>query len=110
METESAYNQQATDIPDDMHTYEHIVNWLKAAQKRQQEWQRQHIGKFLISQIAEKARTQKFAGCQFLTVESLATRDYSAVGFYENCGFLPSEFKRPDKDTLRMYFTLYALE
>ncbi len=74
------------------------------------EWQRQHIGKFLISQIAEKARTQSFAGCQFLTVESLATRDYSAVGFYENCGFLPSEFKRPDKDTLRMYFTLYALE
>ena len=43
------------------------------------EWQRQHIGKFLISQIAEKARTQSFAGCQFLTVESLATRDYSAV-------------------------------
>jgi len=74
------------------------------------EWQRQHVGKFLISQIAEKARTQSFAGCQFLTIESLATKDYSAVGFYESCGFLPSEFKKPNKDTLRMYFTLYALE
>jgi hypothetical protein len=53
MEAESAYNQQATDIPDDMHTYEHIVNWLKAAQKRQQEWQQE-----VKNRWAEKQRQQ----------------------------------------------------
>ena len=73
-----------------------------------QEWRNKHIGKFLISQIAEKARSQSFAGCQFLTVEAYATKDYSAVGFYERCGFAPSEVKKPYKDTLRMYMTLYA--
>ncbi len=74
------------------------------------EWQHQHIGKFLINQIAERARTQNFAGCQFLTVESLSTRDYSAVGFYERCGFMPSEVKKPYKDTLRMFLTLYSID
>lgn len=74
----------------------------------QKGWHGQHIGKFLIAQIAERARTQTFAGCQFLTVEALATKDYSAVGFYERCGFAPCEIKKPNKDTLRMYLTLYA--
>ena len=67
------------------------------------EWRNKHIGKFLINQIAEKARSQSFAGCQFLTVEAYATKEYSAVGFYERCGFAPSEIKKPYKDTLRMY-------
>ena len=48
------------------------------------------------------------AGCQFLTVEALATKEYSAVGFYERCGFAPNEVKKPYKDTLRMYMTLYS--
>lgn len=73
-----------------------------------QEWREKHIGKFLINQIAEKARLQSFAGCQFLTVEAFITKDYSAVGFYERCGFTPSEIRKPYKDTLRMYMTLYA--
>lgn len=73
-----------------------------------QEWREKHIGKFLINQIAEKARLQSFAGCQFLTVEAYITKDYSAVGFYERCGFTPSEIRKPYKDTLRMYMTLYA--
>ena len=46
--------------------------------------------------------------CQFLTVEALATKEYSAVGFYERCGFAPNEVKKPYKDTLRMYMTLYS--
>jgi hypothetical protein len=49
-----------------------------------------------------------FAGCQFLTVEALATSDYSAVGFYEKCGFTANEVRKPYKDTLRMFRTLYA--
>lgn len=75
-----------------------------AVQKR---WRGKHIGDFIIKQIADLARRQTLAGCQFLTVEALATKDYSAVGFYERCGFAPNEVKKPYKDTLRMYMTLY---
>ena len=68
------------------------------------------IGYAIIEQIATDARTQKFAGCQFLTVEALATSEYSAVGFYERCGFTANEVRKPYKDTLRMFRTLYANE
>ena len=69
----------------------------------QKKWRGKHIGDFLIKQIADLARRQTLAGCQFLTVEALATKEYSAVGFYERCGFAPNEVKKPYKDTLRMY-------
>lgn len=74
----------------------------------QKKWRGKHIGDFLIKQIADLARRQTLAGCQFLTVEALATKEYSAVGFYERCGFAPNEIKKPYKDTLRMYMTLYS--
>lgn len=74
----------------------------------QKEWRGKHIGDFLIKQITDLARKQTLAGCQFLTVEALATKEYSAVGFYERCGFTANEIKKPYKDTLRMYMTLYA--
>ena len=74
------------------------------------QWRNKHIGRFLIKQIAEDARSQRYAGCQFLTVEALATKEYSAVGFYERCGFTANEVKKPYKDTLRMYRTLYEKE
>ena len=74
----------------------------------QDKWRGKHIGDFLIKQIADLARRQTLAGCQFLTVEALATKEYSAVGFYERCGFAPNEVKKPYKDTLRMYLTLYS--
>lgn len=67
-----------------------------------------HIGRTLIEQIAERARQQAFAGCQFLTVEAYCTGEYSASGFYEKCGFAASEIKKPYKDTLRMFKTLYS--
>ena len=35
-------------------------------------------------------------------------KEYSAVGFYERCGFAPNKVKKPYKDTLRMYMTLYS--
>ena len=73
----------------------------------QKEWRGKHVGQYLIEMIAEQARTQSFAGCQFLTVEALATKEYSAVGFYSRCGFTPNELRNPGKDTLRMYRTLY---
>jgi GNAT superfamily N-acetyltransferase len=73
----------------------------------QEKWRGKHIGDFLIKEIADIARTQTLAGCQFLTVEALATNEYSAVGFYDKCGFTPNELKKPYKDTLRMYMPLY---
>ncbi len=76
----------------------------------QKQWRGRGIGSQLIETIAHQARSQSFAGCQFLTVEALATKDYSAVGFYSRCGFAPNEVKRPYKDTLRMYRTLYSKE
>ena len=66
------------------------------------------IGQSIIEMIAERARVQSFAGCQFLTVEALATNEYSAVRFYEQCGFTANEVRKPYKDTLRMFRTLYA--
>ncbi len=76
----------------------------------QKEWRGKRIGHYLIEMIAEQARSQSFAGCQFLTVEALATSEYSAVGFYSRCGFTANEVKNPNKDTLRMYRTLYEKE
>lgn len=73
-----------------------------------EEYRGRHLGRAIIEMIAEDARSQKFAGCQFLTVEALATNDYSAVGFYERCGFSANELRSPYKDTLRMFRTLYA--
>lgn len=66
------------------------------------------VGQSIIEMIAERARVQSFAGCQFLTVEALATNEYSAVRFYERCGFTANEVRKPYKDTLRMFRTLYA--
>ena len=73
----------------------------------QEKWRKRGVGSKLIEAIAERARSQNFAGCQFLTVEALATKEYSAVGFYSRCGFTPNELKDPRKDTLRMFRTLY---
>ena len=76
----------------------------------QQKYRGKRIGYAIVEQIATDARTQTFAGCQFLTVEALATSEYSAVGFYERCGFTANEVRKPYKDTLRMFRTLYANE
>lgn len=66
------------------------------------------MGRLLIDAISQKARSQSFAGCLFLTVDAYVTKDYSAVGFYNRCGFTPSELPNPNKDTLRMYLPLYS--
>ena len=76
----------------------------------QEKWRGCGVGNLLVDTIAEQARTQTFAGCQFLTVEALATNEYSAVGFYSRCGFTANEVRKPYKDTLRMFRTLYSSE
>lgn len=72
--------------------------------------QRIGIGSVVMEKIAEMAQKQEFAGCQFLTVEALAGRDYSAVSFYERCSFAPCEYINPNKGTLRMFRTLFPNE
>lgn len=67
----------------------------------------QGIGAIIVEAVMQKAQEQELAGCQFLTVEALATNDYSAVGFYNKCGFSPCEYPNPNKGTLRMFRTLY---
>ena len=74
----------------------------------QKKYRGQGLGYAIIELIAEEARTQRFAGCQFLTVEALATKEYSAVEFYFRCGFTPNELPKSYKDTLRMFRTLYT--
>lgn len=71
-------------------------------------WRGKHIGRALVEEIADRAREQSFAGCQFLTVEALMTDDYKAAPFYSKCGFTLAEIKKPYKDTVRMFMTLYA--
>lgn len=75
-----------------------------------EEYRGNGVGHSIVEMIMERAREQSFAGCQFLTVEALATKEYSAVGFYRRCGFTPNEVRKPYKDTLRMFRTLYANE
>ena len=74
------------------------------------EYRGNKVGQSIVEMIADRARSQTFAGCQFLTVEALATSEYSAVGFYQRCGFTANEVRKPYKDTLRMFRTLYANE
>ena len=67
------------------------------------------IGSIIINAIVEKAKSQDFAGCQFITVEALAQKSYTAVPFYVKCNFSPCEMPNPNKGTLRMFRTLYPL-
>lgn len=73
-------------------------------------YRNQHIGTRIITAIKDMAKRQKVGGCQFLSVEAYNVPGYSAVPFYDKCGFAPNELPNPNKDTLRMFYTLYAKE
>lgn len=47
----------------------------------------EHIGTFIIEEICKMADADIFSATMFLTVEALDTKEYSAVKFYQNCGF-----------------------
>lgn len=67
------------------------------------------IGKAIVNAIADMAQQQKIAGCMFLTVEAYIEKGYSAVPFYYKCRFEPCEYKKPNKETLRMFRALYPI-
>lgn len=69
------------------------------------QYQRKGIGRDIVKLIVDKAKEQDLAGCQFITVEAYCTKEYSAVGFYHNCGFARSDIY-PMYDTIRMYRNL----
>jgi len=46
-----------------------------------------HIGTFIIEEICRMAEADVFSATLFLTVEALDTKEYSAVKFYQKCGF-----------------------
>lgn len=73
------------------------------------DFQKSGLGRTIIEHIIKEAQEQAFAGCQFLTVEALATSSYSSVKFYEGCHFSPCEYPNPNRGTLRMYRTLYPV-
>ena len=65
-------------------------------------------GKWIVEVIVEKARSQTFAGCQFLAVDALIGEGNNTIPFYTQCGFIPSENPSPWKDTRRMFRMLYT--
>ena len=73
----------------------------------EEKYRSQGIGKAVVDAIADMAQKQKIAGCMFLTVEAYIEQDYSAVPFYYKCRFEPCEYKKPNKETLRMFRALY---
>lgn len=67
----------------------------------------QHIGKDILSIIETFHQDKEFYNNPlFLSVNAYCTKEYSAVGFYERCGFWPSELISQRIDSLRMYRTL----
>ena len=73
----------------------------------EERFRRQGMGKSIVNAIADMAQKQNMAGCMFLTVEAYIENNYSAVPFYYSCRFEPCEFKKPNKETLRMFRAIY---
>lgn len=51
----------------------------------------EHLGKFIVNAIAQKALKDDLSATLFVTVEALDTKEYSAVQFYRKCDFKFSE-------------------
>ena len=72
-----------------------------------EKYQKMHLGSEILEQIEYMAKTQKLAGCVFLTVNALHTPDYSAVSFYEKSNFAKLTVL-PQADVWPMYKTLWT--
>ena len=74
------------------------ITYLAVAKSRQH----QHIGSFVIERIMEEVARDEEVKCDFVTVRALKHDDYTAVPFYQNCGFFPAE-KEQEGRNLFMY-------
>lgn len=72
-----------------------------------QDCQKKKLGTLIIDHIIEEAISQTLAGCQFVTVSAYDTPKYSAVEFYEKCGF--AKTSGGGKDSVRMFRPLFTL-
>lgn len=70
-------------------------------------FQRKGIGYAIFDAIVTKARTQTLAGCQFITVNALHTKEYSAVDFYYKCKFVRYGDMVVMNDIVSMFYTLF---
>ncbi len=64
--------------------------------------QRQHVGSYIIERIMDKLANDNEVNCDFVTVRALKQEDYTAVPFYQKCGFYPAE-KEVEGRNLFMY-------
>lgn len=71
------------------------------------DFQRQYIGSALLEDVIQQIKDTAIAGCQFVVVDALVTKDYSALGFYSKNRFTVCEDRKPYKDCVRMYRVLY---
>lgn len=67
-----------------------------------------HIGKYIIEAIVEKSKNL-YLGSMFITVDAYDTHEYSAVPFYEKCGFGVVS-PRSNNDVRRMIKTIWSNE
>ena len=72
------------------------------------EWQRQGIGHFVISYVADSFIRYNIAGCQFITVDALNNSDTN--GFYMDNHFEYQTNSDFTNKTRRMYFPLYQFK
>lgn len=79
------------------------ITYIAIAKK----YQGQNIGSELVDEVVRKAKEQDLAGCLFLTVNALHTKEYSAVPFYEKCRFAILT-PVPRWDIWPMYKTLWV--
>ena len=71
-----------------------------------QDYQGKHIGSKIIDTISKFKDDDFYNHPLFISVDALCTKEYSAVGFYDRCRFLASEYMNMKLDTLRMYRTI----
>lgn len=69
--------------------------------------QQKKLGTLIVDHIIEEAKSQTLGGCQFITVSAYDTHKYSAIGFYEKCGF--TKTSGGGRDSARMFRPLFTL-
>lgn len=75
------------------------ITYLAVAKERQH----QHLGSFIIEKIIQDLLADNECTSPLLTVRAYKSETYTAVPFYEKCGFFPTEDASASKPTLCMY-------
>ena len=66
------------------------IDYLAVCQNKRNDLEN-HLGTYIVEKIAQAAIQDKLTSTMFLTVDALDTKEYSAVRFYQKCGFGFSE-------------------